>query len=329
MTVTVYGKDREYYEKLSIAGSRSFPGKIEFECLEKKSDPPSGDLILTDTECPPEGDEWISEPDGELVRYPGQKSERAVCKYRGTDEIIRDIIGLFSALHGGARGAAPGRARIVCFTSPEGGSGVSSVAAAYAFREASAGQRCFFLSLDGFPGALFAFPDGPDLSDAVFALSSRTNRNYRTVSGLFCRDRSGVSFISPPRRAEDMSALTPDILSELVGLIAESGDFDCVVIDAFFVFGGCGERAVRISDAVCAVCAGDKLRAGKITAFLDWSRRTLDSGVRLIMNFWSESRSSLPEGSSPSVKIPDLGECDGRALVRGICSVLGSAEEFR
>ena len=83
----------------------------------------------------------------------------------------------------------------------------------------------------------------------------RTNRNYRTVSGLICRDRSGVSFIPPPRRAEDISALTPDILSELVGLAAESGDFDCVVIDAFFVFGGCGERAVRISDAVYAVCA--------------------------------------------------------------------------
>ena len=129
------------------------------------------------------------------------RDQTAVCKYQKPDLIYRQILSLFSEQSGNAvvLSQADESCRVVTFTSPAGGCGCSTVAAAYAIHEARKGRRTMYLNLEkyGSSDVFFSAEGQFTMTDLIFALKSRKSnlalkleRHYGTRPVLYVTRRS-------------------------------------------------------------------------------------------------------------------------------------------
>lgn len=126
---------------------------------------------------------------------------------------------------------------ITLFVSAQGGSGTSSVSAAYAIKNADNGKKVFYLDLDLFGDvSLYFSGDGKkSFTDVINALKKEVNLEAKIQSSLK-KDDSGVSFFDTCRNAYDMIEFRDSELEKLMDKILEqpfehivlgySGDFN-------------------------------------------------------------------------------------------------------
>ena len=137
----------------------------------------------------------------------------AICKYQKADILFKQILSLY-ADHSAQMKFRHGTslAHILLFTSAQGGSGNSAVAAACALHMAKQGKGVCYLDLQPLGDAEQYFSAGGNatFSDAIYALKSRKSNLIMKLESTLKTDSSGVDYFAPCKNAYDMRELKDD-----------------------------------------------------------------------------------------------------------------------
>ena len=135
-------------------------------------------------------------------------NQRAICKFQKVEVIYREILGLYSEKSGivSTLKKIDGNCRLILFSSPAGGVGNSTLAAAYSIKLAKNNKKVLYLNLESLGSAdTFFKADGTsNMSDVLFALKSNVSKISFKLESCVKKDNSGVYFISQARHALDM-----------------------------------------------------------------------------------------------------------------------------
>ncbi len=166
------------------------------------------------------------------------KGAPAICQFQRAELIYKRILGVFSDALGetSVRNLYSGSAKVLMFSSPCGGTGASSLAAACAVRFSAAGKRCVYLNLEDFGSAdeYFSGEGVFSISDVIYAVKSRRGSLSVKLESCLKRDDSGVLYFSGPKVALDMMELNAEDRKELISALLDSGICDCVLVDLPF-----------------------------------------------------------------------------------------------
>lgn len=166
------------------------------------------------------------------------KDKPAICKYQKADELYRQILDVFaeSADRNYVFKAGSGNTSLILFSSPAGGTGTSTLAAAAAAHYAQKGLRVLYLNYECFGGANTYFPaSGKDFGDIIYALKSKKNNLPLKLESCLTQDAStGVCFYPQSKLALDMLELAAEEKLRLTEELLCSDLFDKIILDADF-----------------------------------------------------------------------------------------------
>ena len=130
--------------------------------------------------------------------------------------------------------------RVLCFSAPAGGVGVSSLAAACALHLAGQNHRVLYLNLERFGSAEEYFTgDGAfTMTDVIYALKSGKANFAMKLESCVRRDARGVCFFAPPKYVMDIMELTADDQVQLLRQLRMTNAYDDVVLDIDFSLDG-------------------------------------------------------------------------------------------
>lgn len=164
--------------------------------------------------------------------------QRAICKFRKADLIYKQILSIYSENMGNAAGLKleDDNAKLVAFSSPCGGVGTSSVAAAFAVRLSKQGKKTLYLNLEkyGSSDVFFSGEGQFDMSDIVFSLKSKKVNLAMKFESCVKQDHTGVYFYSQAKFALDMMELGKEEISRLISELRLTGIYDYIVVDMDF-----------------------------------------------------------------------------------------------
>ena len=174
----------------------------------------------------------------ESVDVDSVNGKRAICKFQKAELIYKEILGIYSENAGRAigRGYGDSSCKVIAFSSPCGGTGTSSVAAACAMRFAMQGKRTLYLNLERYGSAdTFFTADGSgDMSDIIYALKSKKTNLAMKLESCVRRDECGVYFYAGTKLALDMIEMGLEEIEGLIGELTKIGAYDYIVVDMDF-----------------------------------------------------------------------------------------------
>ena len=187
------------------------------------------------------------------------KDQRAICKFQKADLIYKQILSIYSEKAGSISGLKLGddSTKIVIFNSISGGTGASSMAAAYATCLATQGKKTLYLNLEKFGSSdLFFAGEGQfDMSDIIFALKSKKTNLSLKLESCVKQNPKGVYFYSQSKIALDMLELNCDEIIRLVSELKLTGSYDYIIFDSDFSMDKEWMRVYK--QAHCIVWVGD------------------------------------------------------------------------
>lgn len=176
---------------------------------------------------------FVDSADIETVR-----DQRAISKFQKADLIYKQILSLFSENAGSLSGLKLGddSAKIIAFSSPSGGAGCSTMAAACAMHFASKGKKTLYLNLENFGSsdAFFSAEGQFDMSDIIFALKSKKANLSLKLESCVKQDPCGVCFYSQSKIALDMLELKNDDIMRLISELKLTGTYEYIIFDMGF-----------------------------------------------------------------------------------------------
>ena len=131
----------------------------------------------------------------------------SIGKYQKAEAIYKQMISLYAEKAGRISLKKNDiAAKVVLFTSAQGGSGVSAAAAAYALRSAEEKKKIFFLNLEKFGSSDLYFSGEGNLSfsDIIYSLKSKKSNLLLKLESTIQTDPSGVDFFKDCKNAYDM-----------------------------------------------------------------------------------------------------------------------------
>lgn len=192
--------------------------------------------------------------------------QRAICKFQRADLIYKQILSIYSENAGNLSGIKLGddSSKIIAFTSPSGGVGTSTVAAACALHFAAIGKKTLYLNLEKFGSSdVFFSGEGQfDMSDIIFALKSKKANLAIKLESCVKQDSSGVYFYSQTKVALDMLELNVENITELINEVKITGSYDYIVLDLDFTMNK--EMRKILTQALSIVWVGDGSEASNI-----------------------------------------------------------------
>lgn len=246
--VAILEKDQQYLNRIISAISAKFSDKIEIYSF---TDPDAAMTVIKDSQI----DILLAHSEFELndasipkrcsfaylVDEPDVASfngRTAVCKFQRIDLFYKQILNIFaeSTKSSMAYSGSQGQSKIICFSSPAGGVGTSSFAAAYSLHNAAKGLRTLYLNLEAFGSAeVFFSGEGQFcMSDMIYALKSgKASLPLKLESGVK-KDYRGVCFYAPPRISLDLVEMTAEDIGRLLETLQEMGTYDRIVVDTDF-----------------------------------------------------------------------------------------------
>lgn len=166
------------------------------------------------------------------------KNQVAICKFQKADLIYKQILSLYSEKASNISGLKLNDtdSKIIIFSSPCGGTGTSTMAAACAKQLARGGKKVLYLDLQLY-GSVDSFFEGEgqfDMSDIIYALKSKKANTSLKIESCLKRDSSGVYFFSQPKVVLDMLELDVEDIHRLISEIRISSGFEYIIVDKDF-----------------------------------------------------------------------------------------------
>lgn len=191
------------------------------------------------------------------------KDQYAICKFQKVELIYKQILSIYSENTETVAGIKNDdcSTKLFAFTSPSGGVGTSSVAAACALHYAAKGKKTLYLNLEKFGSAdaFFAAAGQFDMSDIIFSLKSRKANLALKLESCVKHDPRGVYFYSQPKLALDMLELTAEETARLVNELKVTGSYDYIIVDLDFSMEKEILDMLRMMHAVVMVSDGSEI----------------------------------------------------------------------
>ncbi len=201
------------------------------------------------------------------------KGRRAFCKYSSGEAVYKFILGIYSEVSGYSKRSEEGL-RTYAFFGAGGGTGCTTVSAAFARRLAMVGKKVVYLSLDRYSDMTqwFEGERGGDLSDLIFAVVSAQKKNTNLAAkaaSLLSRDPSGVYYLMGCKNAFDYRELDNDRVKAIFTAVSSADAFDAIVLDGSF-----GNELYRTlaedkADRMYVVSANDVCSNAKLRRFIE------------------------------------------------------------
>lgn len=172
---------------------------------------------------------FVDSPDIDMLN-----NQRTICKFQKADLIYKQILSIYSENAGNITGLkiSDDSCKLVAFTSPCGGTGSSTMAAACALHFAGQGKKTLYLNLEkyGSSDSFFSAEGQFDMSDIIFALKSKKANLSLKLESSVKQDNSGVYFYSQTKVALDMLELSADDILHLISELKLTGSYDYIRI---------------------------------------------------------------------------------------------------
>lgn len=241
-------QDQFYLNRIVTAFSTKYPDKFEIYSFTDKE-------IALSTLASTRIDVFIASDvfDIEMERLPKRcgfayfvetadlesvKGQEVICKFQKADLIYKQILSIYSE-HAGTTASLKSfdeNCKTICFVSPSGGVGASTMAAACALHYASLGKRVLYLNLEKY-GSADTFFNGEgqlSMSDVIFTLKSKKANLSLKLESCVKKDVRGVDFYSQSQVALDMLELKKEDMITLLSEFKISGNYDFVIVDMDF-----------------------------------------------------------------------------------------------
>ena len=195
----------------------------------------------------------VDSPDIDNVR-----EQRAICKFQKADLIYKQILSIYSenTENMSKIKLSEDGSKLITFSSPCGGTGTSSVAAACAVNYAKRGKKVLYLNLEPFGSSdnFFSAEGQFDMSDIIYALKSAKANLTLKLESCVKQDATGVNFFSASKVALDMQEkpyARPTMSNPLLPHRARwiwNAKASRVIKD------GCSPGCLRSATAICKLC---------------------------------------------------------------------------
>lgn len=246
--IAILEKDQGYLGRIVPVFSTRYGDKLEVysftdpQVAMSTLDPAKIDVLLAsdsfdiDISCLPKRCSFAYLVDS--VGVDTVKSQKAICKFQKAELIYKQILSIYSEKAGSLFGLSRGNenTHIFIFSSPSGGTGTSTMAAACARYFAFSGKRTLYLNLEKFGSAdVFFSADGQfDISDVIYALKSKKTNLAFKLESCVKQDPSGVYFYSQSKVALDMLELRCEDKMLLLSELRSGNSYDYIVVDMDF-----------------------------------------------------------------------------------------------
>lgn len=171
----------------------------------------------------------------EIDSVNGQK---AICKFQKAETIYRDILGIYAENSGNTATfkMMDGTCKVLMFSSPAGGVGNSTMAAAFSVCCAKSGKKVLYLNLEklGSADAFFSADGSSTMSDVLYALKGKKTKLSFKIESCVKQDKSGVYFFSQTKFTLDMAELSYEDWGQLINELKTTGFYEYIIIDMDF-----------------------------------------------------------------------------------------------
>ncbi len=305
--VAVLEQDPRFSDRLIAVFSKKYSDKLEFypftdlEVARSSLEFVKPDILIAD--------ETLRIPNGSLpkgcalayfvssVGTDQVDGHRAICKFQRAELIYKQIVGIVSD---------KSDSKFICFTSPVGGVGASTAAAAFALRLASQGSRVLYLDLDAFgcPSLFFRAEGEYSFGDVLHTLVHKDKNLTDLLVHASRKDPRGVSFFCEAAPSCVYPALDTEAISRLLRELRIIAAFDYIVVDIPF----CKllhQKDLRERSAATVLVADATEQAQRKLArgYFTLRQENFDSALYLLTNRCS----SLPLRTPELSELKDLG----------------------
>ncbi len=197
------------------------------------------------------------------------KGQRAICKYQRIADLYKEILNLFSekvSVDYKLQTNTDDRS-IYLFTSPKGGTGVSTVACAFAARKAREGHKVFYLNLDDFNDTGFYFDEQPrnTMSDVLFAVKSKKANVAMRLESFIQRHSSGIEYFASCPNPYDVFSMSEVDVDTIMREFLFVQDYEYVIIDINFSMRDVFCKVIsEYATKICFISDGSEIANGKI-----------------------------------------------------------------
>lgn len=195
-------------------------------------------------------------------------NQNAICKFQKADLIYKQFLSLYSEKAGGISGFRldDDSTRIIMFSSPCGGVGTSTVAAACAKHFSGMGNEVLYLSFEPFGSAeMFFSGDGQyDMSEVIYALKSRKANLSMKLESCVRKDECGVSFYAPTAIPLDMLEISDEDIIRMIEELKLTGSYKYIIVDIGFGLDKNHQKIYRLGHSVVWVSDGEEVSNCKL-----------------------------------------------------------------
>ena len=275
--LVLYSEDTQYAQHLVDYLSVRHSDTVELnvfsdvqameECLEDYK----ADLILLDGEIsyqPKRGEEIIRLT--EDAEFP--EEELCIFKYQKGELIYKAILNVFASGADRAlrrqKGESEAETGVHLFMPLNGGAGASTVAKAYALKNA-AECRVLYLNLEIFGDCEKALKaDGQfSFDDILYALKSRRGSISLKLESSLKKSQEGVCFYAPSENPTNLLDLTETEFHQLMEEIKRCGLFDLIILDMDIFPSPWMKGALKEADRIWLVADGTESSSEKYGRF--------------------------------------------------------------
>jgi cellulose biosynthesis protein BcsQ len=182
-------------------------------------------------------------------------------KYQKSETLYKRILGLYSDKAEADvkfKKTSDFDCRVCAFVSASGGTGASTVSAAFAKRSQLKGQKTIYINLEqcGATNMFFTGKNNGNFSNVIFALKNRKSNLSMKLSSEIKQSEEGVSFFDECEVALDKATITPDEIKRLLDTIRIAGSYNIIVMDMSFSLSNQCIDVLAMTDRIVFVSDG-------------------------------------------------------------------------
>lgn len=290
-------KDKNYLERLSTVFLNKYPDRIEFysfsdskvalQCVQ------SGkvEVFLANEQF----EVNVADiPENTCFAYIAENAEteeihgqRTIFKYQRAETFYKQILDFYAEnttkVISGYSSNHQNTTEVISFGSFSGGTGCSTVAAAFCIYAVRRGARVLYLNLERF-GTTDSFFHGEgqtDFGDLLYAVKSKRNNLNIKLESTLRQDASGVYFYASPKVALDLQEMDETDVKTLLDELCASGRYDCIITDIDLDLNPKVEKILEYSSKIVFVSDGT-----------DISNMKLERGLQT-MRLWAQQKNEV------------------------------------
>lgn len=193
------------------------------------------------------------------------RGQKTICRFQKAEIIYKEILGIFSEKASDIKLEGNSTGKVCTFLSAGGGTGSSTMAAAFAKRALLMGKRAIYINLEqlGDANCFFSGDGSFDMTDVIYTLKSKKSNLALKLESYIKTDVSGVGFFSGTKTALDMIEIGVEEVQQLINTIKDMGIYDYIVVDADFTFGSRDIEIIKLSQGVFFVSDGSEISNSK------------------------------------------------------------------